>query len=475
MLLNMAAVLPSAPAPRFRRPASSIGRLARRDARTRTALMAALWLGLLLVASWWAAGGGIGDLGATLTDALMSLGRLSGLAGSALLLVQVLLMARVPLLENAYGRDRLVRIHRVVGFTSFDLIVLHVVLITWGYAAGRVGATPATFWDLTWHYPGMLLGVAGTLLLVLVVATSIRAARRRLRYESWHLIHLYGYLGAGLALPHQLWTGQEFLARPRATYLWWAAWAVVAALVVVYRVLLPLGRTYRHGLRVAAVVPEAPGVLSVRLSGRRLDRLRVQPGQYFTWRFLGREGWTRANPFSLSAAPDGRSLRITVQNEGDGSASVAALRPGQRVLVEGPFGRLTPRARTQRKVALIGAGVGMAPLRALAEGLAYAPGEAVLLQRYRSHPIFAAELGRLREQRGISLVAMPGRRRGDGSWVGEGYDGYDDAQVLLGWIPDLVQRDVYVCGPPAWTAAVRKAADLAGLPQEQWHEEAFGW
>ena len=173
-----------------------------------------------------------------------------------------------------------------------------------------------------------------------------------------------------------------------------------------------------------------------------------------------RDNAPNAQPLYVDAA--GRILRF-------------ALRPGQRVLVEGPFGRLTPRARTQRKVALIGAGVGLAPLRALAEGLSYAPGEAVLLQRYRDHVLFAGELGRLRETRGLTLVAMPGHRRAAGSWVGEGYDGYTDTQVLLGWIPDLMQRDVYVCGPPAWTAAVRRAAEQAGLPREQWHEEAFGW
>ena len=75
---------------------------------------------------------------------------------------------------------------------------------------------PQTFWNLTVTYPGMLLALGGTLALVMVVVTSIKAARRKLRYESWHLIHLYAYLGVGLALPHQLWTGTDFtsLARP---------------------------------------------------------------------------------------------------------------------------------------------------------------------------------------------------------------------------------------------------------------------
>ncbi len=183
----------------------------RRDAIVRLGAGLGLWLILLLVAYWWASLGGFQDLTGWATG-LLSTGRLTGLIASALLLVQVLLMARVPLLERAFGQDQLAKIHRIVGFTSFNLMIAHIGLITWGYAAGRITDTPTTIWDLTWDYPGMLLAVAGTLCLVMVVVTSIKAARRRLRYESWHLLHLYAYLGAGLALPHQLWTGQEFLS-----------------------------------------------------------------------------------------------------------------------------------------------------------------------------------------------------------------------------------------------------------------------
>lgn len=175
---------------------------------------AALWSGLLLAGYWWAAGGGFQNLTGWDT-ALTSLGRLTGLVASDLLLVQVLLMARFPVLEHAFGQDKLARAHRIVGFTSFNLMVAHIVLVTWGYAGGSLLRIPATFWNLTREYAGILLSVAGTACLVMVVVTSVRTARRRLRCESWHLLHLYAYLGVGLALPHQLWTGQEFLASQR--------------------------------------------------------------------------------------------------------------------------------------------------------------------------------------------------------------------------------------------------------------------
>ena len=282
--------------------------------------------------------------------------------------------------------------------------------MTVGYAGGDLLASPRTFWNLTVDYPGMLLALAGTLCLVMVVVTSIKPARRRLRYESWHLLHLYAYLGVGLALPHQLWTGQQFLGSPGRTVFWWTAWAVAAGAILVWRVGVPAYRTVRHDLRVTSVVREADGVVSVYVTGRDLEALRVEAGQFFTWRFLAGRGWSRAHPYSLSAAPDGRSLRITVKDLGDGSRDVARLRPGTRVLVEGPYGRLSARARTRRHVALIGAGVGITPLRSLAEGLAYAPGEAVLVHRYGHRPLFAGELAVLAAERGLRVVDLPGHR-----------------------------------------------------------------
>jgi predicted ferric reductase len=446
----------------------------RLDAVVRTGAGSALWLGLLLVTYWWAADGGVQDLGGWATG-LTSFGRLAGLVASLLLLVQVLLMARVPFLEAAFGQDRLARIHRLVGFTSFDLMLAHVVAITWGYATGDFGRTPGTLWTLVTDYSGVLLAAGGTVALVMAVATSIRAARRRLRYESWHLLHLYAYLGVGLALPHQLWTGQDFLSSPVRTFFWWTVWALAAAAVLVWRVGLPVWRNLRHRLVVTAVVPEGHGVASVHVTGRRLERLPVEAGQFLSWRFLAGPGWSRANPYSLSAAPDGRSLRITVQAVGDGSAASLALRPGTRALVEGPYGRLSARTRTRRKVALIGAGVGITPLRALAEGLDYAPGDAVLLQRYTDEPLFSSELEALRRHRGLQVLGLPGRRRGEGSWLGAHVGNVDDLAALRYWVPDIAERDVYVCGPEPWADLVCTTLCEAGVPSDLVHVETFAW
>ncbi len=465
--------------PALRSPGGAVrrgsdGRRARRDAVVRTATGSALWLSLLLVTYWWETGGGVQALGGWATG-LTSVGRLTGLVASVLLLAQVLAMARVPVLESAFGQDRLARLHRLVGFTSLNLMLAHVVAITWGYAVGELRRTPATLWDLVVHYPGMLLATGGTVALVMVVATSIKAARRRLRYESWHLLHLYAYLGVGLALPHQLWTGQDFVSSTGRTVFWWTTWAVALAAILVWRVGVPVVRNLRHLMRVVAVVPEGHGIVSVHVGGRALDRLPVEAGQFLSWRFLTGRDWSHTHPYSLSAAPDGRTLRITVQAVGDGSHAAFGLHRGTRVLVEGPYGRLSARTRTRRKVALLGAGVGITPLRALAEGLDYAPGEVAILQRYTDEPLFVDELEHLARTRGLEVLRLPGRRRAEGSWLGPHVGTVDDLAALRFWVPDIAERDVYVCGPEAWTDLVLHTLQEAGVSPDLIHLETFAW
>ncbi|MFB9908348.1 ferredoxin reductase family protein [Allokutzneria oryzae] len=425
---------------------------------------------LLLVIGLWAGNGGFAQGGA-----VSALGRLSGLLASDLLLVQVLLMARIPLLERQFGQDRLARAHRVVGFTSFWLMTAHIVLITAGYAADAGAGFLAQGWLLVTAYPGMLLAFAGAVALVAVVVLSVRAARRRLRYESWHLIHLYAYLGVGLALPHQLWTGADFLDSPLATAYWWSAYLATLAAVLVFRVGVPLWRSWRHGLRVVAVTPEAPGVVSVHLSGRDLDKLPARAGQFFLWRFLDGPGWTRANPFSLSAAPQRDRLRITVKDLGDGGARVATVRPGTRVLIEGPFGAVTSSRRSSEKSLLIAAGVGITAMRSLVEELAARQGDVTVLYRVRSRAdaVFADELDWFVANRGVQLSYLDGPR--GGSWLPQRFSAGNDVESLRRLVPDVEERDVFLCGPAPWMESVVHTLRAAGVGRSRIHFERFAW
>lgn len=440
-------------------------------------MLLAAWTSLVVVVGLWLAGHGLQDVLGGPGPALTSLGRLTGLVSSDLLLLQVLAMARVPWAERAFGQDRLARWHRVLGFTSFTLMLAHIALVTVGYSVAAGTGAPAQLWDLVVSYPGMLLAAAGTALLVLVVVTSVRAARRRLRYESWHLMHLYAYLGVGLALPHQLWTGTDFVSTPVARAYWWGLYLLALGAVLVYRLGVPVYRSVRHRMVVSEVVVESPGVVSVHVTGRDLHALPVRAGQFLVWRFLDGAGWTRGHPYSLSAAPQPRMLRITVKDLGDDSRRLAGLRPGTRVLVEGPYGALTAERRHHpaARTTLLAAGIGITPLRALLEEVP--PGGATLLYRARDedHLALRAELDALAAERGHRVVYLLGPRAADNSWLPRSWAGTDDATALLRLLPGIRETDVFVCGPEAWTDAALSALRRSGVPDAQVHVERFAY
>jgi predicted ferric reductase len=437
-------------------------------------LGAAACFSMLVVVALWVGHRGLQDLGG-LASGLTSIGRLTGLVAADLLLIQVFLMARVPVIERVYGRDQLARWHRLVGLYSFNLMLAHIVFITLGYAGTAHTGLLRELWVLVTTYPGMLLATAGTAALIMVVVTSLRAARRRLRYESWHLLHLYAYVGVGLALPHEIWTGTEFATSTAASAYWWTAYGISAGSVLIWRLGLPVARTLRHRLQVASVVPEAPGIYSVYLTGRALDRLPVRAGQFLNWRFLAGTGWSRAHPYSLSAAPRRDWLRITVKELGDGSREVARLRPGTRALVEGPYGAMTAQVRRRSGLTMIACGIGITPLRALLEELPYGPGEATLLYRARTPNDFALrrELDGLAAQRGVRVGYLPGPRGAHGSWLPRGYGRGERA--LLRMVPDIAQHDVFICGPEQWMTSAAESAYRAGVPEDQIHLEYFSW
>ncbi len=436
------------------------------------AVLAIVALSVVVVLALWVAGRGGQDLSGGTGALLTSLGRLTGLVAADLLLVQVLAMARIPWAEQAFGQDRLARWHRVLGFSSVSLMLAHIVLVTLGYAASAQTGVLGELWSMIWTYPGMLLATAGTGLLVMVVVTSVRVARRALRYESWHLLHLYAYLGVGLALPHQIWTGTDFVSSPWARAYWWTLYGAALAGVLVYRVGLPLVRTLRHRVVVSAVVEEAPGIVSLHLAGRALDRLPVRAGQFFVWRFLDGPGWSRGHPYSLSAPPHRSMLRITVKDLGDGSRSLAEVKPGTRVLVEGPYGALTAARRTRSSATLMASGIGITPLRALLEEM---PAGTTLLYRAREESDLAlrSEIDALAAAHGHRVAYLLGPRASDTSWLPRSWAHVDDAAALRHLVPDIAGQDVFVCGPEAWSEAAVAALTRAGVPGPQIHLERF--
>ena len=397
---------------------------------------------------------------------LLAGGRLAGFVGTYLILVMVVLIARLPWLERTVGQDRLVAWHRRLGPWALWLITTHVVLITLGYARMSHIGYLHQLWVFLTTYPDLLAAAVGFGLLVMAGVTSIRIARRRMHYETWWMVHLYFYLALALAFAHQVVTGVAFIGHPLARAFWIVIWAATAGMVLAFRVLLPVVRNLRHQLKVVAVREEAPGVYSLTCTGRYLSDLAVSGGQFFQWRFLTRDLWWHAHPYSLSALPQAPYLRVTVKGLGDQSRAVAKLRPGTRVFVEGPYGAFTHHVRATDRVVLIGAGVGITPLRALLEDLPTGVAATVVIRASTAEEI--PHRGEVAE-----LVAARGGRYYE--VLGPRHSVQFDVRTLRSMVPDVASSDVYVCGPEGFNDVVVASCVRAGVPGDRIHLEAFSF
>ena len=244
-------------------------------------------------------------------------------------------------------------------------------------------------------------------------------------------------------------------------------YAVVAALLIAYRVVEPLVSLARHRFEVVGTVSEGPGVTSVYVSGRNLARLDARAGQFFMWRFLTRKGWWQAHPFSLSAAPDGRWLRLTAKSLGDHSGGLAALRPGTKVLAEGPTGPSPSANGGGASSSSSVPGVGVTPLRAMFESVVAPPGASAFIYRARSGEeiVLGRELDEIAARRQAPVHYLVGPT--------DQHPEYLSSAHIAQLVPDVGERDVFVCGPPGFMTRVTTALSVLGVPSAEVHTESF--
>ena len=424
----------------------------------RAALMAGA---IVVLAMWWtdAATASVTSP-AQLADIV---GELAGMLGGYLVCAQVLLIARVPWFEAAVGMDKLVRWHRTLGTSVVLLIVTHVGLMLLG---GMLldNATPwAEIFTILRSYPDMLAAFLGTAAFIAVGFSSVRLLRRYLSYEVWYWLHLTTYGAIFLTFLHQLSAGVNFVNNPANRVIWLLLYLGTASAVLTWRIVLPTVAAWRHRMRIDRIVAESSGTVSVWLTGKNLEGRGVKAGHFMLFRFMSWGHLLTAHPYSISRVPEAGALRITVGALGDHSRLVRDLRPGTLVFAEGPFGHFTAERASRKRILLIAGGAGIGPIRALAEDMITRGHDVVLLYRARSADHLAL-LNELQSMRGLTLVPVPGRREE------LGYDPLS-APALGRLVPDVAQREVFICGPGAMARQAESSLRRLRVPGRLIHHE----
>ena len=404
------------------------------------------------------------------TGLFLAFGRLAAMLAVSGILTQVLLVSRAKWLEPLFGLDRLTKAHHISGLIIPFALLLHPPLIILHHA-GREGVSFLAQFGTILGWEDVPAAAAGAVLVFGAVLMSLQAVRRRFTYEVWHSSHLFLYAALGLAAGHQLGLGGDINNDPYFAGVWYALYAFVLANLLWGRALKPLWFYRRYKFTVEKIVPETTEVESIWVTGRGLETLPAEAGQFALLRFWAPGFKTQAHPFSISKMPDGKHLRFSIKKLGDFTAAVHhSLKPGTPVILDGPHGVFTEKKCFGDKALLIAGGIGITPLRSLAERLQSSGKDSVLLYANRAQKdiVFRRELSELEKNGGFIVHHVLSAESG---WPGE--KGHLDAERIKRLAPDFAERDAFLCGPPPMMDAVRAALIALGMSGTRIHFEVF--
>lgn len=433
------------------------------------------WATVVFVTAIFFIDGGVKDL-STAQNIWSAIDRLTALVATDLLLIDTMLVARIPWIDHYYGQDKATVAHKKLGKPILYLVLAHFIASVVQYALADNKNLIAEFFSMI-TINDLLFATLALVLMILVVVTSLNFARKAITYEAWYLVHILAYGSILAAVPHQFSTGNDIAGKPIAQVYWITLYLFVLVNVVWYRVLRPIVRSMRVSLRVAGVVRESSDTVSIYLTGNKVGSLGGEAGQFYMLRVLTPSQWWRPHPFSISAAPNESFVRFTVGNRGDDTALLQHLKTGTKVMLEGPYGVFTEERRTKEKVVLMAAGIGVPPIRAMAESMAARPGDVTIIYRLRDQAdaSLLAEVREIARRRGFHLHVLDGKRGVGTSWMNADESGRSDSDRLLDMAPAIKNSDVYICGPTVWTHSVVRTLQNLGTEERQIHAEEFAW
>ena len=231
---------------------------------------------------------------------------------------------------------------------------------------------------------------------------------------------------------------------------------------------------HTRAMRVTEVTPQSDDVLAIRfvpLDGGPLPTFKA--GQYVSCAVTFDDGRRQLRQYSLSDAPDGASMRISVKRDGEVSNWIHAnVKVGGELQVSHPFGDFLPDTESDEPVVLLSAGVGITPMIAAIRRIAQ-----VHPQRHVIFAHAARDAGHQAHKDDIAQVCklMPNLHvttfyeHTDG---GTAKPGRMDVAQLPSW--PRAEADVFICGPLPFMQEQWAALQAAGVPVARLHREVFG-
>lgn len=426
---------------------------------------------LLPAILWWNKNSAIFSSETTSDVTVYTIGQVAALVGLSILLMQAVLASRFSFIERWFGQDTIMRFHRKMGLTGFFLILLHPIFLTTSYFL----VDPALVADFLFPVWGWkLLGQVSFGLLLVIVILSVWTAVFKLKYHWWRRIHTLVYLVLIGGFIHSIELGSDLIVEGVLRYYWITLGIITLLSFLHSRVINPLWPRL-HPYIIESVHSPATRVHTITFEQNLKHHFTYSPGQFLFIKFLSKGITGEWHPFTISSSPSEENIKISAKESGDWTSTLGALMPGDRALIQAPFGRFSfTNLHTKRNLVFIAGGIGITPFRSMLKyvhdtNLQEHKVQLLYANRTRHDIAFHEEFDQIQEtNKNISILHV---LSDDPTWPGE--HGRIDENCITKHVTEIVEKEFYICGPPPMMAAIKNTLRTLGVPRNQIHTEEF--
>lgn len=239
-------------------------------------------------------------------------------------------------------------------------------------------------------------------------------------------------------------------------------------------------KPWKGVLRIKAIFDETPTVKTFRLmeSNSAAMPFTFLPGQYASIT-SEIDGQKVRRSYTISSSPTQRDyIELTVKREDLGLESRHLhdhAKTGDLLEISAPAGEFFFTGKEAKGIVLIAGGVGITPmmsvLRDLTDRSYEYPIHLICAAKTPSDLIFREEIAYLaRRHPTVSVASIVSKAR-KGEW--DGAVGHITPEFIVACAPDIAERRVHLCGPPAMMDAIKYALAQLKVPPDQVKTENF--
>lgn len=394
---------------------------------------------------------------------LTSFGQIAGLVGMAMFSLSMILSARLKFLDNFFsGLDKVYQHHHIIGIISFILLLLHpfflvfqLVIFSWRDAV--LFFLPSENWMLNF----------GIISFFSLIILKIMTLCLRLEYQRWKFFHSF------LAIVFVFAIGHSFLAvsdiySDNILRFYMFCLAGVGLLVHFYKIFLKKYFDQEIEYEIVKIKTLSSDIFELEMVSSGNKILRFEPGQFIFIRFVSSAISAESHPFSLVSCSVEKKLRLAIKNLGDFTEKIKNLKPGDKALVEGPFGGFLYKKAASKNQIWIAGGIGITPFLSMSEDLRNDKDYKIDLYYAVKNSNEAIFLEQLNE---ISLInknfkVIP--------WYSE-QRGRLSGEIISLSSKNIDYKDIFICGPPVFMESLIDQFRKIGIKTEKIHWENFNF